>query len=190
MEHCCHPRALCCSSWKELSSKRNKHPRPKISRHIWQPHWNLQQRGPFSILQVTIEAGNVGLWGCFFHWCSQLPWRSLCPTVLLTSQSSKAFGNMRNLSAASFLINSLPAPHRTRCPKNIDNLGLGFTWSVAQGWERKRARWFLIYFCRFGGIFCGFIEVLISTASPALSSTEINKMNICVRDENVNEAPP
>lgn len=70
-EHCCHLRALWCSSWKELGSKRNQHLWPKISQHIWQPHWNLQQRGLFSVLQVTIGAENVGLWGCFFPWCSQ-----------------------------------------------------------------------------------------------------------------------
>uniref|UniRef100_A0A8U7MY29 Uncharacterized protein n=1 Tax=Corvus moneduloides TaxID=1196302 RepID=A0A8U7MY29_CORMO len=41
------------------------------------------------------------------------------------------------------------------CPKNIDNLGLGFIWSMAQG-----------------------------TASPALSSTEINTTNISICNEN------
>lgn len=45
------------------------------------------------------------------------------------------------------------------------------------------------YLLLFWWHFLWLYEVLVSTASPASSSTEINKTNICICNENANEAP-
>lgn len=131
-------------------------------------------------------------------------WRSLCPTVLLTFQMSKAFGNRQNLSAGIFwLILCQILTGQESKPQIISIFRTGLAvlklliiWGLDSYWMRHRSEkgkggvMVSDLFLLFRGIFCAFIGLLISTASPALSSTEISKTNVCIYNENANEGPP